>query len=183
MPGRSGDTAQVLILIGLILQIATVLILFGVAAFFSFVPIFGGIVLVAAILGLIFVILVYIFSYARARDGDYDGARTPTLVFGILSLISLGLISGILYIVAYAKLGDAADEDEQLNPTDWVTYGGVRQPATAPVYSYAQPPGTAYPPTFAPAAPPPTGSIRCPNCGQLSDAPARYCRYCGARLQ
>ena len=109
---RSADTAEALILIGLIFQGITLLVLLGVGLYFLIIPILGGLVLFLAFLALIWLILVYVFSYQRTVNGDYEGARTPTLVFGILALITGGFISGILYIVAAVKLGDAADEKE-----------------------------------------------------------------------
>lgn len=109
-PTRSGETAGTLILIGLILQIVGVVILTLVGAFLLFLPFLGLIVLAFGIVGIVWVVLVYLYSYERTRAGDYEGARTPTLVFAILSLITFGLISGILYLVAYVKLGDAVSE-------------------------------------------------------------------------
>ena len=183
MAGRSGDTAWLLILIGLVLQIISVLILFGVSALFSSIPIVGGIVLLLAFLGLIFVILVYFFSYRRAADGDYEGARTPTLVFGILSLISLGLVSGILYIIAYVKLGDAADEEERAGRSGWITYGGVPVQSNPPTGALGPNTGFGYtsPPLSSPSSP--TNPVFCTNCGQPTFPQARYCRNCGTRLQ
>ena len=113
---QSGETASTLILIGLILQAIEVVVLFGIGLFLLIVPFFGGIVLGLAVIGIIWLILVYLFSYERTASGDYAGARTATLVFGILSLLTIGLISGILYIVAYAKLGDAEADLSQAVP-------------------------------------------------------------------
>lgn len=106
----SGETAKLLILIGLILQIVEVVILFGLGFVFLLFPVLGAIILLLAVLGIVWVLLVYLFAYAPADAGDYRTARTPTLVFAILSLITIGLISGILYLVAYVKLGDAEME-------------------------------------------------------------------------
>jgi hypothetical protein len=112
VPGRvspSGQTAKTLILVGLILQGIFVLFLLGFGAVLLIV--FIGIFLLAAgALGLIWLILVYLFSYQPARDGNYEGARTPTLVFTILSFLTLSIIPAILYLIAYIKLGDAVRE-------------------------------------------------------------------------
>jgi hypothetical protein len=103
-------------------------------------------------------LLIYAFSYRRTLEGDYEGARTPTLVFGILSLLGLGVISGVLYIVAYTKLGDALQE-------------------TAPLA-----------PAWGPPAPPWNGPgplVRtkfCPSCGTPSPAASRFCASCGSPL-
>lgn len=183
MPGRSADTAATLILVGLILQIVTVLILFVLSAVLSSFPIVGGLVLLAAIVGLIFVILVYIFSFVRAREGEYEQARAPTLVFGILSLISLGLISGILYIIAYVKLGDAADEEEPTGEAARVLYGGVPQESPALLYSPPSTPTPAFPAASRSSPSSPSGTVFCTNCGQPMAPQARFCRNCGTRNQ
>ena len=107
---RSGETASTLILIGLILQGIEVAIFLGIGLLLFVVPIVGVFVLAIGAIGVLWLVLVYGFSYGPTQMGDYSGARTPTLVFGILSLLTLGLISGILYIIAYAKLGDAERE-------------------------------------------------------------------------
>jgi hypothetical protein len=105
----SGQTAKTLILVGLILQGIFVLFLLGFGALLLIV--FIGIFLLAAgALGLIWLILVYLFSYQPAREGKYEAARTPTLVFTILSFLTLSIIPAILYLIAYVKLGDAVRE-------------------------------------------------------------------------
>jgi hypothetical protein len=105
-----------LILIGLVLQFVEVIIFLGIGVFLLTIPIFGAIVLGLAVIGVLWIALVYLLSYKPASDGNYVGARTPTLVFGILSLLTAGIISGILYIVAYAKLGDAERDSSKLRP-------------------------------------------------------------------
>ncbi len=183
MSGRSGDTARVLILVGLVLQVVSVFVAFGLAVFFSFVPFLGGLVLVLAFLGLVFVFLVYFLSYTRAAEGDYEGARTPTLVFAILSLLSLGLISGILYLIAYVKLGDAADEWESSGRTDWILQGGVPVEPRPPMAPSGATSGTGYSPASGASLPSQQRAIYCTNCGQPTLPQARFCRNCGARLQ
>jgi hypothetical protein len=154
----SGETAQTLILIGLIFQVIEVVIVLGVGLSFTLLPGLGGIVLGLALVGVLWILLIYAFSYRRTLEGDYEGARTPTLVFGILSLLGLGVISGVLYIVAYTKLGDAQQE-------------------TAPLA-----------PAWGPPAPPWNGPgplVRtkfCPSCGTPSPAASRFCASCGSPL-
>jgi hypothetical protein len=80
---------------------------FGALLLIFFIGIF---LLAAGALGLIWLILVYLFSYLPARDGSYEAARTPTLVFTILSFLTLSIIPAILYLIAYVKLGDAVRE-------------------------------------------------------------------------
>ncbi|MGD0588914.1 MAG: hypothetical protein ABSA63_09020 [Thermoplasmata archaeon] len=185
MAGHSADTAETLILIGLIFQVITVVLLLSVGLIFLVVPFLGGIVIFFAFLGFIWVILVYVFSYARTREGDYDGARTPTLVFGILSLLSVGILSGVLYIIAYVKLGDAIDEEEAARnalPTATV-YGNPFAPPVRPQYTAApplQPPLASSPPSVSPTG---SGSKFCWSCGQPTAFPARFCRNCGAPVQ
>lgn len=156
---RSGDTAKLLILIGLILEIIEVVVLFGLGAFFLFFPLLGGIILLLGVFGLLWVLLVYFFSYARTAEGDYESARTPTLVFGIVSLLTVNLISGILYIIAYVKLGDAVTEG-------------------------ARPPPMAGPPAWgSPLAANVGGTVRyCSSCGRPNPTTGQFCVGCGARL-
>jgi hypothetical protein len=157
----SGNTARTLILVGLILQSILVLIAFGVG-FLLLVVFIGLFFLFAAVLGLIWLLLVYFFSYRPTSEGEYERARTPTIVFAILSLLTLSLISGILYLIAYIKLGDAVRE---------ATY----VPAGGP---YPPPPGGVpyMPPPTAVAAP---GMQVCLKCGTVRQGAGAYCSHCG----
>ncbi len=155
----SGETAGTLILIGLILQTIEVLIFVAVGLIFLIVPFLGAIVLVLAVIGIVWLVLVYVYSYQRTREGDYAGARTPTIVFAILTLLTLGIISGILYLIAYVKLGDA--ESAQVAP----------QFAPQPAFPYT--PGN-------PAATP--GGKFCTYCGRQNLATSKFCAGCGAAL-
>lgn len=152
----SGSTAQTLILIGLVFQFVEVLIFFGAAAAFLGFPIVGLLFLALSFVGVIWLLLVYVFSYGPTREGDYEAARTPTLVFGILSLLTGSLISGILYLVAYAKLGDTR---VPLYPT---------MPLANP-FPYGPPPPSAVPP----------GTRYCVRCGTPALPGAAFCRTCG----
>ena len=107
---RSAQTAETLILVGLILYLVGDVILLLVGLLFLFLVFVGIVVLTFAALGFVWVALIWQFSYARVRSGDYDGARTPTIVFAILSLITLGLVPGILFLIAFVKLEDASRE-------------------------------------------------------------------------
>jgi zinc-ribbon domain len=155
---RSGETAQTLILVGLILQgVELATLLLAGFLFLIIVPTFlGGLFVGLALIGVVWLVLVYLFSYARVRDGDYAGARTPTFVFAVLSLVTFALISGVLYLVAYVKLGDA--EHEQGPSVAW----NVATPA---------------PPSL-----PPSGSKYCPRCGRPNPPGASFCQACGAPL-
>ncbi|NNN17442.1 MAG: hypothetical protein HKL79_03670 [Thermoplasmata archaeon] len=169
MTVRSAETAELLILVGLILQVVGVLIVFGIGIFLLIGPLIGAIFLLFAFFGIVWLILVYAFSYRRTKDGDYEGARTPTLVFAILSLLSLGLISGILYIVAYSKLGDAINEAE-----------ASRKPSPSPAF-YAAPAYAGGPAPVTSAALP-TAPRFCSRCGRPTSYQSRFCLSCGAVL-
>lgn len=151
---RSGETAGTLILAGLILQAIGVAVVLGFSLVILIVPILGGIGLGFAFLGGLWIILVYTYSYQRTRAGEYEAARTPTLVFAILSLVTLALISGVLYLIAYVKLGDAA-ETRPL-PAAW---GSAPTPPSP--MSYGK---------------------RCVLCGTTSPPDATFCSSCGSRL-
>jgi hypothetical protein len=104
---RSGKTARILIVVGLLLQTVQVAGWFVAGAISSggllppwFLFALGGV-------GLVWLVLVYALAYRPARLGDFSKARTPTLVFAVLSLATLEILSGLLYIFAYEDLGKA----------------------------------------------------------------------------
>jgi predicted RNA-binding Zn-ribbon protein involved in translation (DUF1610 family) len=173
MSKDSGGTARLLIGIALALQIVGFLVLLALGLAFSFIPFLGAIVLFLAFVAFICVILVYVLCYRRAADGDYEGAAAPTLVFGILGLVTGGIVTGVLLIVAYVKLGDAQEEAEQ--PSWQAPYG-------APGVPRAYPTPAPTPASGAPAAPLAAATRFCPNCGAAVVAPSRFCRSCGASL-
>lgn len=147
----SGQTAKTLILVGLILQALGVLILLGIG-FLLLIVFIGLFFLAAAFLGLIWLILVYLFSYRPTQEANYESARTPTLVFTILSFLTLSLIPAILYLIAYVKLGDAVREVTSPTPSQappgttrmqvCLKCGSVREGTGA----FCQHCGTAWPP-------------------------------------
>ncbi len=158
MPSRSGSTAKTLILIGLILQIIEVVVFLLFVAFVLLaVPLLGFLLGILGLVGLLWVVLVYIYSYLPTSRGDYPAARTPTLVFAILSLLTLSIISGILYLIGYVKLGDAEDE----------------------LYSRTT---LAWSPAPTPPPPPSPGGRFCPRCGRSAPAASAYCPACGSPL-
>jgi double zinc ribbon protein len=173
----TGETAATLILVGLILEVLGVLVLFWLGLILPFI---GGIFIAIAVLGVVWVVLIFIFSYAPASQGDYDTARTPTLVFGILTLITGGLVPGILFLVAYAELGDA-DDGEGRSPggvpaTQWGPAPGSPGYRPAPVTQ----PRFATPQTS--LIPLPADTKYCPICHQPTLPTAQVCRNCGASL-
>lgn len=130
----SGETAELLVLIGLILQliggvVAVVLVAWVVgltaAVTNPYIWVVGVAALIALVLVIAFLYVAYTYSYCRIKAADYEGAQTPTLIVGIVSLI-FGVIPGILYLVAYVKLGDAVREARgpPAGPTQWAApYG------------------------------------------------------------
>lgn len=167
-PPRSAGTARILILIGLVLQAVEVAVLVLVGLVYVFFPIILAIIfLPLAVIGVIWIVLVYLFSYERVNRGDYAGARTPTLVFGILSLITFNLISGILYLVAFAEIGSAEREQAAM------MQGGFAGAPTA----WGAPPPSSFPPMAAGAP-----TKYCPYCGRPNPAAGRFCQGCGAAL-
>jgi len=153
---RAGETAATLILVGLILDIIGEVILLFIG-FATLVFGIGVILLALALVGFVWIALVWAYSYSRVKAGDYAGARTPTLVFAILSLITLALIHGILFLIAYLKLGDALETQ----PTPAQAWGSVPTPPIPSV------PGAAVP-------------RYCSHCGRASPGSAVFCKGCGA---
>jgi len=100
----------------MILQAIQVAILFGLGLFFVSVPVLGQIALVLGGIGLVWLVLVYLFSYLPTSKHNYSAARTPTLVFAILSILTIGLLSGFLYIVAFSELGDPRTKGNRTEP-------------------------------------------------------------------
>lgn len=164
----SGDAAKVLILIGLIIEVIEVVVIVLVGLIILIIPIVGLVVFGLAGIGILWLVLVYVFSYSRVSEGDYAGARTPTLVFGILSLLTVNLVSGILYLVAYAELGKAESEAAAF----------ARPGLTAGSYpAWGTAPGA--PPYLSSAGGP---QKFCSQCGRPNAIGSRFCSACGAAL-
>jgi hypothetical protein len=181
----SQETAQTLTLVAWILQLIFSLVFIGLGALFVltggvflFVPAFGALVLLLGVLLILLPILMlyvgYAYSHARIRDGDFAGARTPTLVLGILGIPFGAVVVGILYIIAYAKIGDAENESRSMGAWSGgppigstLSYGYAPHPTGAPTLSG----GVAYAP--------PAGPSNCPRCGRLATFIPQYGRsYC-----
>jgi len=178
----SGGTAKTLILVGLIFELIFALIyLFGVgllslltvtAAIAGANPavlLVSGLFIGLGLIGFIILYLIYALSYRRTRNGEYQEARTPTLIFAILTLVTLNFIAGILYLVAYVKLGDAVREQAQqigftspMSPASSYNPSAPASPATAPA------PGV---------APTPNPAPYCSKCGKPTTWVAQYQRY------
>jgi hypothetical protein len=185
----SGSTAKTLILVGLILQLIFALIfLIGlgalafVAAAFGVFPILAVVYISLGLLGFIFLFLVWMFCYKPVTEGRYEQAKTPTLVFAILSLITINIIAGILYLIAYIKLGDAVRE-QQMPPQGYAGAPSMMAPASPyggqPMQQPMQPP--MQPMSAQPMAPPPAAAapaaVICPRCGKPATFVPQYNRY------
>ncbi|MCI4372186.1 MAG: zinc-ribbon domain-containing protein [Thermoplasmata archaeon] len=109
-PGPAAHSAKTLILIGLILQVVETAVILSFGFLFIFFSVLALFVLPIAFIMIIWLVCVYLFSYRRTSDGNYEGAQAPTLVFGILSLMTLSIVSGILYLIAYSELGTALNQ-------------------------------------------------------------------------
>lgn len=173
MASSSGDTAGLLILIGLILQFVEVVVIFLLGLFLLSLTIFGGLFLVAGVFGLIWLVVVYVFAYSRVQDGQYEEAQVPTLVCGILTLLFGGIVSGILYIVAYLKLGDAVREEVDDLAADAAASTPPAGAAGFPLPAATVPRGDA----------PGSVSRFCAVCGTAVSPTARFCKNCGAAIQ
>jgi hypothetical protein len=145
------------------------------------IPVFGVLYLAFGFLGVVWLILVWLLCYKPVGEGRYGAAKTPTLIFAILSIITVfNILPGILYLIAFIKLGDAVREQQMPPPG----YPGS-QPMMAPTMPYtAQPMQPMQPmqqpmaPMMAPpgAAAAPAGVI-CPKCGKPATFVPQYNRY------
>ena len=113
-PPPSAGTAKTLVIIALIFQLIGAVIILPfllILPLFAFAGGFGiilGVALgVGLLIGLFFLYAGYAWVYVRIRNGQYAGARTPALILGIIGLIFGGFITGILYLIAYVKIGDS----------------------------------------------------------------------------
>ncbi|MCI4351159.1 MAG: hypothetical protein L3K15_06575, partial [Thermoplasmata archaeon] len=156
----SGRSAETLALVALIFQaIAAVFAFLFIVVFlpvtFYAVGYFQGVFTAFWLtVGGVTILLLYVgyaFSYHRIQVGDYEGAGAATLLLGILLLFPT-IIPGILYLVAYEKLGAAQRER-------WWPMMNYGNPYAAPTpYSMATP-------TPTPMASPPGYPPMCPRCG------------------
>ncbi|HKV90833.1 MAG TPA: hypothetical protein VJQ43_06550, partial [Thermoplasmata archaeon] len=130
----------------------------------------------------------YAYSYRRIRDGDLPGARGPTLALGILGIPLGGIIVGILYLIAYMKIGDAETESRSMG--GWQGAPGGAPPAYGYAAPYGGPASAGVPPLYggvAYAPPPPvTVAHNCPRCGRpatfIPQYGSSYCYSCAQYL-
>jgi hypothetical protein len=159
LSNSSGDTARILILVGLALQVLLALAVVFILAIFA-----GALAVLLGLFCLFMLFLVYKFSYARTADEDYEGAELPTLVLGILAVFIGGVIPGILYIVAWVKLRDASAQ-----PSGSEVLGAVFGPSYSTYGAYV-PQGVA------------SQGRRCPSCNRPIESDSPYCKWCGSRI-
>jgi hypothetical protein len=145
----SGETAELLILVGIILQVLAWL---GIS--FILLVIIPALGVLFFIIGLVILALVYIYCYARTRDGDYAGAEAPTLIFGILSLIFGGVIPGILYLIAWILIREEAGQASMSELSQLEGQSGWSSGS---------------------------GSLKkaCPSCHRNIEGDSPYCKWCG----
>jgi hypothetical protein len=180
----SAGTAKTLVLVALILGIIFGLIyIVGIGLSFLFIaaacsglpgcggiPIFDIVFLSFGVIAFIFIFLIWLLIYKPIGEGKYESARSMALIFTILSFVTLNIITGILLLIAYLKLGDAVRETQ-------MPAAGYYPPGGAPMMGapVAAPPpmtmGTT--PPAAPAGPAPN----CPKCGRPATWVAQYSRY------
>ncbi|MCI4326462.1 MAG: hypothetical protein L3K16_02325 [Thermoplasmata archaeon] len=188
----SQGTAKTLLLVAFVLQLLLSLIyivvgLLGIVAgsLFLFVGSFGVAILALSAIATIAPILVlyvaYRYAYAPTRDGNFAAARGPTLLLGIVGIFFGVILVGLLYLLAYWKIGQAQAESGPQGG-----WAGAPTPAFAyapsPVYGRPGSPttgGVAY-------APGPSASLpsTCPRCGRMATYIPQYGRsYCYACTQ
>jgi hypothetical protein len=165
----SAGSAETLVLVALILQVlgaallfVFVFLFFAAAAYhpFRFATVVAILAAIVGAVALLFLYFAYEYSYLRIQRGDYQGAQAPTLVIGILSLF-LGLIPGILYLIGYAKLGDAIREQQAYPMTYGPAFGAQPSPGLSGSQTACRGCGRVY---FVGQFP------FCPNCGQKMGA-------------
>ncbi len=65
------------------------------------------------LIGLLWLLMDYFLVYRRLDSGRVREAETPSLLLGILQLLFGGVITGILLIIAYVKIGDSLRRNQQ----------------------------------------------------------------------
>jgi len=193
MAPDAGETARIVILVGLILQV--ILVLLSLLSGFGLAFVFGsgassGPFFVAAGVVLVWVILVYRFSYVPTANEEYDSAGLPTLIFGLLSMVAFllvpivtlalfSLLPGVFLLIGWVELHRASERlrhlPKPLLGPPKVPEQVVAAPGSHPRPQYASPTNA--------TLPVPPGSKYCATCGQPTVVEARTCRNCGANFR
>lgn len=169
----SGESAKTMALIGFVFQCLASALVFFLGLSFPFLlfagagdVVFAAIVLAIVVVTAFALYVGYAWVYERIRRGEFQRAREPTLVLGILGVIFGGVITGVFYLVAYGELGDAIREMQWPGA---MYYG--------PGYGW-------YPPPTMPVPPPPPASVPglpiappCVRCGRPTVLIVAYGRY------
>ncbi|MEE9267832.1 MAG: zinc-ribbon domain-containing protein [Thermoplasmata archaeon] len=146
--------ARSLVTAALVLYGVLVLLLLLVGVFLPFA-------LIWAVLFLIMLLIAYLVIQEPLKRGDVARAGTPALVLGILSILLLNIISGILLLVAYARIGRA--DAIRLGALGGVPAGGLS-------------PSVPLAPTGSRV---PADEVRyCSSCGAPLTPSDRYCSNC-----
>jgi len=95
---------RMLVVAGLGLQAAQVAFFFLLAYFARSNGFLVSIYLAVGVIGIGWLVLAFVLSYWPLRAGHAERARTPTLVFGILSIFTFSVLSGLMYVLAYHEL-------------------------------------------------------------------------------
>jgi RNA polymerase subunit RPABC4/transcription elongation factor Spt4 len=145
--------------------------------------------IIMGILGVVFGFLFFMMCKDISRKVDqrqYEQAKSKTLIWMIIGIIFVGLIPGILLLIAYTKF------DSLINSTRAQAYGPAPQPSygQAPP-SYGPAPQPSYgqaPPSYGPAPQPPYGQAPpqqrlCLGCGQQIPPNINNCPRCGKQVQ
>jgi hypothetical protein len=93
---------------GLALQGIQVAVWFFVGAYFANGTFARDVYYVLGSVGVLWLVLVYLLSLRPIEAGAWERARTPTLVFAVLSVFTVALLSGLFYALAHHELGNAA---------------------------------------------------------------------------
>lgn len=174
------------ILVGLVLQLLftlSFLVSFGndvvaasVATSGAALPILGLLFLAFGLVGFVLLFLVYTFSYRRTREGEYDEARDPTLIFAVLSMLTVfHILPGFVYLIGWFKLEDAQRE-QQMPMMAYSGYGYASSPHVAGGPGGFSPGAAPGPPLDYGAPAIPSAPI-CPTCGRPTTFIAQYQRY------
>jgi len=97
-------SAGYLIVAGLALQAAQVAIVVIAGYYLARVGFLTSILFILGISGVAWLVLVLVFSYLPLRAGRIDRARTPTLIFAILSIFTISILAGLMYVLAYHEM-------------------------------------------------------------------------------
>ncbi len=161
MPNAEVSGARSLVTVALVLYgvFGLFLLLLGAALLTGLQPfnLFSVVFLGLGFASFVMLIIVYTTVQEPLKRGDVVRAASPALVLGILSLLFTNLISGILLLIAYARISRA----EAL-----IQAAPAGRPETGEGSALA-----------------PAGGFRyCPSCRAPLLPPYQYCTNCGHQI-